>query len=124
MADVSIDQLAAEIYKAIAEYTEDVSEAIEKKVEDVSEEVLKDTVANAPKKTGKYAKGFKITKQGTKRVIWNKKYSRIVHLNEFGHAKVNGGRVPGKPHMRPAYDRFGAKLPDAIKRIIRNGGGI
>jgi len=123
MVSISIDQLAGAITQAVKEYTEDVSDAIEKKVDEVAKEVLDDTVTNAPKDTGKYAKGFKITKQGTKRIIWNKKHSRIVHLNEFGHAKVNGGRVSGRPHLRPAYDRFGAKLPDAIKRIIRNGGG-
>lgn len=122
MASIDIDRLSAEITKAVREYTEDVSEAIEKKVNEVAKEVKNDAVSNAPKNTGEYAEGFKVTKRGDKRIVWNKKHSRRVHLLEFGHAKVNGGRVPGKPHLRPAYDRFAAKLPDEIKDIIRNGG--
>lgn len=128
MANISIDALASEITKAVREYTEDVTEAVENKVDEVANKVLEEVRSNHPYKdrTGEYTKGFKITKRDvngkTRRVVWNKKHYRRVHLLEFGHAKVNGGRVPGKPHLRPAYDRFGAKLPDEIKKIIRNGG--
>lgn len=122
MANISIDDLAAEITQAVREYTQDVSDAIEKKVDEVAAEVRDATERGAPKNKGKYAKAFKVTKQGNKRVIWNKKFYRLVHLNEFGHAKVNGGRVPGKPHLRPAYDRIATKLPNEIAQIIRNGG--
>lgn len=123
----SIDDLAREITNAVRDYTEDVTHAIESKVDETAERMKRDTQAEAPKKTGKYAKGFKVTKrdkQGSvKRIIWNKKYSRLVHLLEFGHAKVNGGRVQGHPHLRPVYDRHARQLTDDIKRIIRNGGG-
>ncbi|QOS77948.1 HK97 gp10 family phage protein [Paenibacillus sp. JNUCC31] len=122
----TINQLAQEIVRAVKAYTDDVSDAIETRVDEVAELVRADVEANAPKRTGKYAKGFKVTKQGSsgkaKRVVWNKKKSRIVHLNEFGYAKRGGGRVAGRPHLRPAYDRHAANLPDDIKRIIRNGG--
>ncbi|MFT9496610.1 HK97 gp10 family phage protein [Anaerosolibacter sp.] len=127
MANISIDQLADEITKAVREYTEDVSRAIERKVDNVAKEVLMDTAMNAPHDTGEYARTFKITKQDeygkTRRIIWNKKHYRRVHLLEFGHAKVKGGRVPAFPHLRPAYDKYGVQLPDDIARIIRNGGG-
>jgi len=127
MANVSIDQLANAIVDAIREYTEDVSAAIEKKVDEVADQVLRETKNLAPKRTGEYAKTFTKTKQDeygkTKRVIWNRKHYRRVHLLEFGHAKRGGGRVPAYPHLRPAYEKYGAALPDHIKRIIRNGGG-
>lgn len=126
MANVSIDQLAAAIVNAVRDYTEDVSAAIEKKVDEVADEVLKDVQANAPKNTGEYAKGFKKAKQDrpgiTRRVVWNKKHYRRVHLLEFGHAKRGGGRIAGRPHLRPAYDTHAQRLPEDIKRIIRNGG--
>ena len=126
MANIDIGQLASEITKAVMEYTEDVSEAIDKRVDEVAKEVRDEAAREAPKRTGDYAKGFKVTKQdsggSSRRIVWNKKHSRRVHLLEFGHAKRNGGRVQGRPHLRPAYDRFGAKLPDEIARIIRNGG--
>lgn len=128
MANISIDQLADAITDAVRQYTEDVSEAIEQEVDATANEVLKEVKTNHPyrDRTGEYTKGFKATKQDrpgvTRRVVWNKKHYRRVHLLEFGHAKRGGGRVPAYPHLRPAYEKHAAKLPEKIKRIIRNGG--
>lgn len=123
---INIDNLANEITNAVREYTEDVSTSIEKKVDETAKEVLKETRNLAPKRTGEYEKSFKITKEdsfgSTKRIVWNKKHYRRVHLLEMGHAKVNGGRVPAYPHLRPAYEKHAANLDEQIKDIIRNGG--
>lgn len=134
---IKIDQLSNEITKAIQAYTDDVSKAIEEKVDEVAQAVLGDVVRNAPANTGKYARGFKITgrdEQGkTRRVIWNKRHYKRVHLLEFPHVTrlgtgkgkpKEGGKatVAARPHLRPAYDKHGAKLPDDIKKIIRDGG--
>jgi hypothetical protein len=126
MPNISIDQLSNEITNAVREYTEAVEKAVEKKVDAVANQVLKETKALAPKRTGEYANTFVKTKEGGygehRRIIWNKKHYRRVHLLEFGHAKVNGGRVPAYPHLRPAYEKHAANLPNEIKEIIRNGG--
>lgn len=126
MANVSIDQLADAITSAVREYTEDVSAAVEKEVDKTASDVLKEVKATAPVRTGEYRKGFGKTKRsggGEMEIyIWNKKKYRLVHLLEFGHAKRGGGRVSGRPHLRPAYDRYGASLPARIEKIIRNGG--
>lgn len=126
MVDVRIDQLANAITSTIRDYTDAVTDSIEKKVDAVTDATKEGIQANAPKRTGKYAKGFKVTRRGSpgrkSNVIWNRKHYRRVHLLEFGHAKRGGGRVAGRPHMRPAYERHAANLPDEIKRIIRNGG--
>ena len=123
---VNIDDLANEITSAVREYTEDVSVGIEKKVDEVAKDVLKETRNLAPKLSGEYANSFKITRKvsfgSSKRIIWNKKHYRRVHLLEMGHAKVNGGRVPSYPHLRPAYEKHAANLDEEIKDIIRNGG--
>lgn len=126
MANISIDRLAAEITKAVAEYTEDVSAAIDQEVTDTADKVLAEVKATAPKNTGEYAKTFTKTDKslsGKRRyIIWNKKHYRRVHLLEFGHAKVGGGRVPAYPHLRPAHDKYAGEMVERIKRIIRNGG--
>jgi uncharacterized protein (DUF111 family) len=128
VANISIDDLADAITDAVREYTEDVAEAIDREVDEVAIEVLKEVRTNHgyEDRTGDYTKQFRITKQDrpgqTRRVIWNKKHYRRVHLLEFGHAKRGGGRVRAFPHLRPAYDKYGAKLPERIKRIILNGG--
>lgn len=126
MNNVPIDRLAAEITKAIQEYTEDVSEAIEQKVDEVADDVLKEVKSTAPKRTGKYRRGFvKTNRDGpgqVRRFVWNRRRYMLVHLLEFGFAKRGGGRVAGRPHLRPAYDKHVPRLLEDIRRIIRNGG--
>ncbi len=126
MTDVRIDQLSDAIAQAVREYTEDVSAGIENEVKSTADKVLKEVKLLARKNTGEYAKTFTKSDKslpGKRRyVIWNKKHYRRVHLLEFGHAKVGGGRVRAYPHLRPAHDKYAGELEDNIKRIIRNGG--
>ena len=126
MANIPIDRLADELAKTVKEYTEGVEEGVKKKVDEVAQKMLKETRNLAPKRTGEYAKGFGITKEDeygtTRRIVWNKKHYSRVHLLEFGHAKVNGGRVPAYPHLRPAYEKYAADLPNELKKVIENGG--
>lgn len=126
MVNIPIDRLADELVQAIKEYTDDVAEGVRKTVDRSARKVLQETKALALKRTGEYAQSFGITKEDgygtTKRIVWNKKHYRRVHLLEFGHAKVNGGRVRAFPHLRPAYDKHAANLDDEIKQILRNGG--
>ncbi len=132
-SNINIDQLANEITQAVQEYTQDVSEGIELTVDDVATQVLMETAMRAPHSDsetgGEYARSFVKTNKSLKShgyrkyVIWNKKHHRRVHLLEFGHAKVNGGRVRAYPHMVPAYEKYAPQLETRIKRVIQNGGG-
>lgn len=128
MSNVSVDQLAAEIAKFVKAYTDDVAAAIEQEVDRTADDILNEIKTNHPyrDRTGDYTRNFRKSKQDepgrTRRIIWNKKHYRRVHLLEFGHAKRGGGRVPAYPHLRPAYDKHAPRLVDKIKQIIRNGG--
>lgn len=123
---ISINNLATEIVLAVKEYTEDVTEAIEKELDSTSKIVLSDIQAGSPVKTGRYRKGWKRKKEsegGTiKYIIYNKDRPFLAHLLEFGHAKVNGGRVSGKPHIRPSYDAHVPAMQERIEKIIQKGG--
>mgnify|MGYP000958998192 CR=1 FL=1 len=126
MPSITIDDLAGEITLAVKTYTEDVSEAVEKEIDSTAKDMVKDLKIDSPKNTGEYAKGWtskRDTSGGSyKRVVHNKAKPGLVHLLEFGHQKVNGGRVGERPHLRPTYDRHAGKLEKAIKDIIKNGG--
>ena len=126
MANISIDELAGEITLAVQQYTEDVSAAIEREVDATAKEMVAELRITSPKDTGEYAKGWtsrKETKHGEyRRIVHNKNKPSLVHLLEKGHAKKGGGRVDGRSHLRPAYDRHAGKLEKAIKDIIKNGG--
>ena len=127
MPNISVDNIANAITQEVKKYTSDVSEAIEDEVNETSKKVRKDIKDNSPERTGEYKLGWrrkKSTAGGKIEItIHNTKKPTLVHLLEFGHVKIGGGRVQEIPHMRPAYDEEVPKMNKRIERIIRNGGG-
>ena len=126
MANVSVDQLAAEIAKGLADYSQEVVEKVNISSEKVGKAAVKQLKQTSPKRHGKYAKSWTMKTepevgQPHKRIIHAKApYYRLVHLLEHGHAKVGGGRVEGIPHVRPAeemvIEQFAREVEEAIKR--------
>ena len=111
MTKISVDQLAAEIAKGLAEYSQDVVEKVNVSSDKVGKAAVKQLRQTSPKKTGKYAKSWTMTTekaigQPDLRIIHAKApHYRLTHLLEHGHAKVGGGRVEGRPHIRPAEEQ-------------------
>ena len=125
MANVSVDQLAAEIAKGLAEYSQDVVEKVNLSSEKVGKSAVKRLKETSPKRYGKYAKSWRVKTdpqvgQPNTLTIHNKDHYYLTHLLEHGHAKKGGGRVEGKPHIRPAEEmvikEFVAEVEEAIKR--------
>lgn len=126
MANISVDQLAAEIAKELSKYSQEVVEKVNISSEKIGKEAVKQLRQTSPKKTGKYAKSWTMSTekeigQPHKRIIHAKApHYRLTHLLEHGHAKRGGGRVEGKPHIRPAEEmvikEFVAEVEEAIKR--------
>jgi len=126
MSNVSVDQLAAEIAKELSKYGQEIVEKINISSEKVGKAAVKQLRQTSPKRTGEYAKSWTITTekevgQPHKRIIHAKApHYRLTHLLEYGHAKVGGGRVEGKPHIRPAEEmviqEFVREVEEAIKR--------
>lgn len=125
MANVSIDQLAAEIAKGLAEYSQDVVEKVNVSSDKVGKAAVKQLKQTSPKRYGKYAKSWalqtnKEVGQPNSLIVHNKKHYSLTHLLEKGHAKVGGGRVDGIPHIRPAEEEvireFTREVEEAIKR--------
>jgi len=127
MANINIDQLAAEIAKGLAEYSQDVVEKVNVSSEKVGKAAVKKLKQTSPKKTGKYAKSWtmsteKAIGQPDLRIIHVKApHYRLAHLLEYGHAKVGGGRVEGRPHIRPAEEMVIQEFVAEVEEAIRNG---
>lgn len=126
MANISIDQLAAEIAKGLADYSQDVVEKVNASSEAVGKAAVKQLKETSPKRYGKYAKSWTVKTepevgQPHKRIVHVKPpHHRLTHLLEHGHAKIGGGRVEGIPHIRPAeemvIEQFIREVEEAIKR--------
>ena len=126
MANISVDQLAAEIAKGLAEYSQDVVEKVNVSSEKVGKAAVKRLKQTSPKRYGNYAKSWAMKTepevgQPHKRIVHVKApHYRLTHLLEYGHAKVGGGRVEGRPHIGPAEEEvireFTREVEEAIKR--------
>lgn len=122
---MSID-VAAEIEKAMKEQLDMANEAVNKSVDKVAKETVNELGSTSPRKSGHYAEGW-ATKEGKtatrskSAVVWNEKHYRLTHLLEHGHAKVNGGRVPARPHIGAAEQKAIKAFEDELRRGIEHG---
>ena len=119
----SIDDMAVEIMKGLTEYADLADTEMKKAVKKTATSVKKEISANAPKRTGKYAKSWtaKKTKENShslEMTVHSKNRYRLAHLLEKGHAKRGGGRVSGRPHIAPAEENGVQMLENLIKEAL------
>jgi hypothetical protein len=117
---ININQLSNEIAKAVSQYTAEVEEKVELIKDDVSKEAVKLLKQTSPRgKTGDYGKGWTRKKIGRDYVIYNRTKGSITHLLENGHAKVGGGRVAAKVHIRPVEEKTNNSYTTRVEEAIR-----
>ena len=119
----SVDDMASEIMKGLTEYADLADTEMKKAVRKTATAVKKEISANAPKRTGKYAKSWatKKTKENShslEMTVHSKNRYQLAHLLEKGHAKRSGGRVAGKPHIAPAEENGVQMLENLIKEAL------
>ena len=118
--------LANAINDALAEYKGLIDEDVKRATKEVGNAAAERTRQNAQSAgfggTGKYAKNwtvkYKATEDGAEATVYNKETYRLTHLLEFGHAKVNGGRVQAYPHISKAERWAIEAYTDALKEAI------
>lgn len=117
---VKIEDIAGAITQSMREYADSVEEEMEVAKDEVTKEGVSLLKKNSPVLTGSYRKGWSRKKFRNGIVVHNRTDYQLTHLLEHGHAKVNGGRVQGIPHIRPVEEQmvkdFEAKIERAIKR--------
>lgn len=120
---IAIDELTDIIMREVQNYSDEVMEGVKKSVKRVAKECVGDIKENAPENMGDYKKGWKTkiafeSSNDIRVTVHNSKKPQLTHLLEHGHAKVNGGRVEGKEHIRPAEQRAESKLLKQIQEVI------
>lgn len=121
---VGIDGLADAIAKELAEYSQDVTDGLKKEVKQVAKECRQDIAQGSPELTGDYKKGWatKVSYEGAddiRMTVHNRTDYQLTHLLEYGHAIPTGGRVEGKPHIRPAEERAAEKLVKKVRVVVK-----
>ena len=123
---VSIDQLADAVNEQLQEYNKLSAKVVKAAVTKAGNAVKKDIGANAPKKSGRYAKSWrtKKTKETSTEfqvTVYSPSRYMLAHLLEHGHAKRGGGRVRAIPHIAPAEEAAEEVLMKDIERGLKSG---
>ena len=119
---IVLDQLSGTISDILTTYSEDATESIKEAVKTVASETVKEIAAASPRKSGKYARGWK-TKIAfdspfeRRVIIYNKAKPQITHLLEHGHA---GPRpAPAHPHIRHAEQKAIEKFERLVEKAVK-----
>ena len=124
MANINVDQLSSTIMNELEIYSKSVLEGMDEAGDKVSKEAVKQLRTTSPKKSGKYAKSWTVKKQKlygkptTYTIHAKAPHYRLAHLLEYGHAKAGGGRVSGKPHIRPVEEQVISDYMRAVEEAI------
>lgn len=124
MSGINIDELSDAVMAGLREYSGLVSSDMKKAVRKTGNAVRDRIKKDAPKDTGKYAESWTVKKTGESSdsielVVHSKDSYRLAHLLEHGHAKRNGGRIAGKPHIAPAEEMGGELLASEIEKALK-----
>lgn len=116
------------VKKYLEQYQLEVTREMTLVVPEVSKEAVKKLKASAPRRKGKYYKGWTYKVERGRMRVGATIYGRhgtyqLAHLLEHGHAKVVGGRrysdpVPAKPHIEQVDEWVNGELIDrTIERL-------
>lgn len=120
--------LDIEIEEILKEEGDRIYDLMNETAEKVANKAAGEIKATAPVRTGRYAKSRKVSDTSTMgareksyTVHAGKPGYRLAHLLEFGHAKVNGGRVAARPHIKQAEEAAIQTYEFLLIRGIENG---
>ena len=114
-----------EINDTLYEYADEVVKATNEALKEAAKEAVDELkIAGSFKdKSGDYRKGWSKKEEAAplgirKQIVYNKKHYRLTHLLEYGHAKVNGGRVKAFPHIAAVEEGLSSKVEKKLKERL------
>ena len=122
---MNVEDLQEQVEALLEQYGKQCSNVVNEAVHEVSSEALKKLKKESPKRTGLYAKGWKVKKNDDKfsanDVLYGKEASTyaIAHLLEHGHAKRNGGRTAPIPHIKNVEEWAQKELVDTVEKKLK-----
>jgi hypothetical protein len=120
MGKTLVIDLSKEIADILSAYTDEVTEGLEKSKLKVAKNAVKTLRQTSPEgDTGDYAKGWNYLTTRGDFVIYNATDYQLTHLLEYGHAKVNGGRVAPRVHIRPVEEQVIKEFTKEVEKVIK-----
>ena len=118
-----INGLADTVMEGLEEYASLAVDKMKYAVRKAGNTVKSEISANAPERTGKYAKSWrtKVTKESSTTLevtVYSSTRYILAHLLEHGHAKRGGGRVAARPHIGPAEEKGETQLLQDIRQAL------
>lgn len=122
---IQIDQFASAVRDILQEYTDEVTTVTKEVTRETGTMVRKQIKDTAPKKTGKYAKSWRVktvmeTSTKLETVAYSPSRYMLTHLLEHGHAKRGGGRVAAVPHLAPAEEVGAEYMEKELERRLKS----
>ena len=121
---VSVERMADEIAKMLTEYEAAIVKNVDASGKAVADKGAKQLRQTSPKRTGKYAKSWGVTREDSsfgenaKYIIHNKKHYRVAHLLEHGHVMANGKRTKAIPHIKPVEEQVIREYEKKFKNVV------
>ena len=124
---VTIATFSEIIGKTLTEYRDEVVRKVDSASKEAVEQLVKKTKSTAPKDTGAFRRHIAMKEQVithgyNRKYVWYVKapHHRLTHLLVHGHAKADGGRVPGDPFLKNALAEVLPAYEKAVEEAVKN----
>jgi hypothetical protein len=126
-----LEKLDTAIQKLLEEYATDIKDESDKLAKKLAQKASATLKSTSPRSTmraswGKkhYADQWSVKQEIGRLISETKVYNkaptyRLTHLLEYGHAKKSGGRVPGKPHIKPVEETIIRDFEAGVKKAVK-----
>lgn len=116
------ESVSAQMKELLDEINEDVRQSTKSNINTVAKESAQKLKNTSPRKTGSYAKGWAVKKEGDDAIVYNRTDYQLTHLLENGHVirnkKGTYGRTNGIKHIAPVEQWAIDELPRRIMEDI------
>lgn len=124
---MALDLVSDQIAEIFNEYDRDMKRKVNTSVDKVGKEAVQKLKDTSPKKTGDYAKGWRLKRERGRNgindvTIHNATEYRLTYLLENGHVirnkKGTYGRTSGRKHIKPVEEYFNSEVVEEIEREL------
>lgn len=112
--------VSVQMKQILDEFDDHVNEVLGQAAIETADESVDKLQNTSPRKSGEYAEGWTVKKEGDGNVIVHNTHYQLTHLLENGHVirnkKGTYGRTSGKKHIKPVETWANKEFQNKIER--------